>query len=175
MQDIGEQGLGKQGPGHLEREGAEGALMGAAGSFQKGGLGTRLAVPPEAPPWPAGVSGSPRSLFQGLPREAGVCGDASRNWLELEAPTALGSGVSSGVEGGLSGLNKHAGAVAWAPLLETPSLQRGRGGSGKDLESKRGALRSEELGGRGAQELVSVLACAWWWGHTEERQEERKR
>lgn len=50
MQDTGEQGLGKQGPGHLEREGAEGALMGAAGSFQKGGLGTRLAVPPEAPP-----------------------------------------------------------------------------------------------------------------------------
>lgn len=49
MQDIGEQGLGKQGPGHLERESAEGALMGAAGSFQKGGLGTRPAVRPEAP------------------------------------------------------------------------------------------------------------------------------
>ena len=49
MPDIGEQGLRKQGPGHLKREGAEGALMGAAGSFQKGGLGTRLAVPPEAP------------------------------------------------------------------------------------------------------------------------------
>lgn len=49
MQDIGEQGLGKHGPGHLEREGAEGALMDAAGSFQKAGLGTRLAVRPEAP------------------------------------------------------------------------------------------------------------------------------
>lgn len=48
MQDIGDQRLGKQGPGHLEREGAEGALMRAAGSFQKGGLGTRLAVWPEA-------------------------------------------------------------------------------------------------------------------------------
>lgn len=62
------------------------------------------------------------------------CENASRDWPELEAPTAPGSGVSSGAEAGLSGLSKPAWAVAWALSLETPSLQRGHGGSGKGLE-----------------------------------------
>ena len=69
-------GLRKQGPGNCEREGAEGALMRAAGSSQEGDsvpqVGTGLVDQLEAPSWllreetsyqvPAGASGSPETL-----------------------------------------------------------------------------------------------------------------
>lgn len=70
-------GLRTQGPGNREREGAEGALMSAAGSSQEGDCDTGghgLVDQPEAPSWLlCGQLGQQEALrlFQGVPRGAG--------------------------------------------------------------------------------------------------------